>query len=213
MTSKGNMDLSRRHFNQLLTAFGLSPALSRSESEGAISGGGSGPAEPQILRLSRNGWMPNNEHLPVLLYRDAMRGSGADPAANFEAVFVHNGWPPQWRNGVYDFHHYHSTAHEVLGFVTGSALLMLGGENGHKVKVSAGDVAVLPTGTGHCKISASADFLVVGAYPPDQTFDICRSAPDSTAQNRMERLLFPKSDPVSGSGGSLVRLWSSQRGS
>lgn len=199
-------NLRRRNLNVTLALGGLLPvgrALAR-------NGGAFGIVEPEVLRFLDNGWIPNNQRLAVLVYRNAIRVQGPDPASRFEAICAQNGWPPQWRNGIYDFHHFHPATHEVLGFAGGSARLLLGGPApvGHEVKVQAGDVVVLPAGTGHCKLEASADFFVVGAYPPDEDIGISRKALTATQMQMLEMVKFPLSDPLSGPGGALPKLWS-----
>ncbi len=159
------------------------------------------------IRFAADGWIPNNSRLPVIFYRSAISGVGVDQAAAFEMRFRQNGWEPRWRNGVYPFQHYHSTTHEVLGFAGGTAHLLIGGPNGYEVVVSAGDCVLLPAGTAHRRLDASADFLVVGAYPPDQNCDLRQSAMAEEAIERMAQLPFPNLDPIMGMSGLRLHYW------
>jgi uncharacterized protein YjlB len=152
--------------------------------------------------LPPSGAVPNHPAFPALVYR----GAAAADAAAIEALFERNGWQPQWRDGIYDFDHYHTLGHEALGCAAGRARVLLGGPGGREVEVAAGDVLVLPVGSGHRRLSASGDFLVVGAYPPGQSADICREPATAAMRARIAALPCPDSDPV-GLADGVMTLW------
>jgi uncharacterized protein YjlB len=167
-----------------------------------------GSGEYRVFRFEPNGWVPNNETLAVIVYRRVLPADDRDTAAEaFEERFGQNGWPPQWRDSVFDYHHYHSTAHEVMGVLGGSADLILGGPSGYTLRVAAGDALLLPAGTGHCLLEARGGFQVVGAYPQGQQWDLRRDALTPDEQRRMLALPFPPNDPVYGANGPMVETW------
>lgn len=161
---------------------------------------------PETLQLSASDWIPNNPHLAVLLYRSALQGPDASSA--FEEVFARNRWSGIWRNGIYDYQHFHAQAHEVLGVGRGRARVLLGGPDGHEIAVSAGDAIVLPAGTGHCRLDASPDYVIVGAYPPGQRADMCTAALPASRIAMIADVALPETDPLLGFGGPLTNLWS-----
>jgi uncharacterized protein YjlB len=165
---------------------------------------------PQIVStvLRDDGAIPNNP-LPLLVYLGAVKSMGVDLAAAFEEIFESNNWGGTWRNGIYTYHHYHSTTHEVLGVFKGSATVQLGGERGIKQKITAGDLVIIPAGVAHKNLGASSDFGVVGGYPAGAEWDMNYGRPDErpAADENILRAVFPKTDPLYGAGGSLLHYW------
>ena len=161
--------------------------------------------QPETFYFKDDGKIPNNK-LPLLIYRNALPGLDA---SKLQKQFAANNWTNAWDNGVYAFHHYHSTSHEVLGVYAGSALLHLGGEKGEKVKVEAGDIIIIPAGVGHKNLSASNDFGVVGAYPNGLDWDLLKGEPGERpkADKNIEALPIPELDPVHGKAEGLTKIW------
>ncbi len=162
--------------------------------------------EPETHRFEDDGAIPNSP-LPVLIYHEL---EAARHAGDCEELFGSNGWVPDWRDGIFSFHHFHSIAHEVLGIVAGTVTVRLGGPSGRSFEIGRGDVLVLPAGTGHCNEGSSADLLVVGAYPDGMPWDLRRGDPaehDEAVAN-IRAVPVPGADPVEGSDGPLAELWS-----
>lgn len=164
---------------------------------------------PVSFVFADDGVVPNNS-LPFLIYKSAFEFEDHRPVNMIESVFKTNNWCHQmWRNGVFDYLHYHATVHEALGVARGRALVRFGGDHGEEFEIRKGDVAVLPAGTGHQCLSASNDFLVIGAYPPGADMQITRPTLENhrKALKTIPKVALPKSDPIYGANGPLTKLW------
>jgi Uncharacterized protein containing double-stranded beta helix domain len=158
--------------------------------------------------LKDDGAIPNNT-LPLLFYLAALNFEGRDAATALEELFETNGWGGTWRNGIYTYHHYHSTTHEVLGVYKGSATIQFGGERGIKQKITVGDVVIIPAGVAHKNLGASSDFGVVGGYPGGAEWDMNYGRPDErpAADKNIARATMPQNDPLYGPNGPLLQHW------
>jgi uncharacterized protein YjlB len=167
---------------------------------------------PKAVVLGDTGRFPNS-WLPVLIYEAALP-VGEGLASTFETRFAAHGWTGSWTNGLFGFHHYHSTAHEVLGVCAGQVRVGLGGEEGESVTLRAGDVLVLPAGVAHKNEEQSRDFRVVGAYPEGTSYDMQYGKPAErpASDENIRRVSLPSSDPVEGKDGPLVHLWAEAAG-
>ena len=161
-------------------------------------------SDPEAYRFADDGRFPNSP-LTLLVRRRALP---PDPAA-IERAFAAQGWSNAWRNGIFGFHHFHSTAHEVLGIAAGEARVAFGGPSGRELLVRAGDAVVIPAGVAHRNMGQSADLLVVGAYPGGAGYDLRRGDPaeHAAAVRAIAAVPVPGNDPVLGRDGVLRRFW------
>jgi uncharacterized protein YjlB len=165
---------------------------------------------PTLTRLLKDdGTFPNHGKLPLTVYQGILVLPQSNPAAVVETLFELNGWRGCWRNGIYGFHHYHSTAHEVLGVYGGSAQVQMGGDHGATLTVACGDVIIIPAGVAHKNLGADGDFRVVGAYPQGQGPDMCygKAGERPRADKNISKVTLPKMDPAYGVDGPLNKHW------
>jgi uncharacterized protein YjlB len=167
--------------------------------------------DPVVIRHIEkdDGQFPNSS-LFVLIYKKVF---GEDcSASDFEDTFAGNDWKNSWRNGIYDYHHYHSITHEVLGIYDGTAKVQFGGPSGIIDILEKGDVVIIPAGVAHKCIESEQSFKCVGAYPDGLDFDIKKGDPSERpeADENISKVLLPDKDPVYGAGGLLALNWEMQ---
>jgi uncharacterized protein YjlB len=161
-----------------------------------------------ILRhnLRDDGTFPNNGLLPLLVFKSVLLTSDGKIV---KEIFETNGWENSWEDGIYDYDHYHSTAHEVLAVIKGSARIQFGGPSGISLPVEQGDVILIPAGVAHKCLEADQEFTVVGAYPEGQEYDIMKGKDGERplADENIKNVPLPLADPVYGIDGPVLKNW------
>jgi uncharacterized protein YjlB len=154
-------------------------------------------------------FFPNNNHLPVLVYKQVFQINDNNAADVIDEHFKQNDWSNSWKEGVYQYHHYHSNTHEALGIASGNIMLMLGGEDGSITTLCKGDVIIIPAGVAHKNVGSSEDFKCVGAYPKGQDYDMNYGKPEerAIADENIAKVELPDTDPVFGEKGPILEHW------
>lgn len=167
------------------------------------------PRNVVVKRFKENGGFPNNPKLPLVIYDQVLKLPKDGAPDRIEKLIKTNGWGNAWRWGLYDYHHYHSTAHECLCIYSGSVQVQFGGGNAWSAVAQPGDVVILPAGLGHKNIKCSLDFRTVGCYPKGQSPDMKYGKPSErpAADKAIAAVPLPKFDPIYGLKGDLAKHW------
>jgi uncharacterized protein YjlB len=165
--------------------------------------------DAEAVLIEDDGTYPNNDRLPVLVCARALKLPPFDASLAVAALFNQHHWSGCWVSAIFTYSHYHSTAHEALGVISGEARLRLGGAKEVRIGVAPGDLIILPAGVVHECLSASEDFAVVGAYPVGQRPDLNTGAPGERpgVDRNIARVPLPTHDPLHGAEGPVHRYW------
>lgn len=163
----------------------------------------------QYYYLKDDGTFPNNAKLPVLLYKGVIPKNFFEGPGEIEKLLKLHQWENAWTGDIYDYHHYHSTAHEVLIALEGNIRLALGGEQGVVMNFEQGDAVVIPAGVSHKNLDPDKDFKCLGAYPQGQKYDMNYGKPEERekADKNIGELPSPAADPLFGAEGPLMKYW------
>jgi len=155
---------------------------------------------------------PNNGLLPVLLYKEALHGIKKHDTETVKEILESNSWTTSWINNIFDYHHYHSIAHEVLVVLMGMARVQFGGPNGITLSIEKGDVVIIPAGVAHKKVEEADGFSCLGAYPDGQQYDMNygHAGERPKTDENIRNVPLPTNDPIYGNDGPLIKNWFSQ---
>ncbi|HYG49942.1 MAG TPA: cupin domain-containing protein [Flavobacteriales bacterium] len=159
--------------------------------------------------IKDNGVFPNNKNLPVILYKSVFDLPFFRPGHFIKKTFASHNWTNSWKNSMYDYHHYHSVTHEVLGVYKGETQVQLGGENGIRLLLEEGDVLIIPAGVAHKNLTPQKRFKCVGAYPSGKQYDMNYGRPEERPRTdtNIANVTLPDQDPVYGTQGELKKYW------
>jgi uncharacterized protein YjlB len=163
--------------------------------------------------FQEDGHFPNNGLLPLLVYRTAFQIRDENTVDMVKEILETNSWTDTWVNGIYDYHHYHSTAHEVLVILKGSCRVQFGGPNGITLSLEPGDVAIIPVGVAHKKVDDADGFTCLGAYPEGQQYDMNTGKAEEHphAVGNIKKVSMPENDPLYGNDGPMIKNWLSEK--
>jgi len=166
--------------------------------------------QPEVIQhlLQEDDHFPNNSSLPLLIYKKALNLPANEEPEIIEKTLEENNWSNAWRDGIYEYHHYHSNTHEVLVVYNGHCIVQFGGDHGITEELRAGDVVIIPAGVAHKKI-AGEQFKCVGAYPDGKDYNIYRgkAGEKELAKKEISNVPIPQTDPLYGNNGPLNIYW------